>query len=38
MTQFLVEDLDLDIEFTLDIIYDSNLYDKLQNADSELYI
>ena len=38
MTQFLVEDLDLDIEFTWDIIYDSNLYDKLQNADRELYI
>ena len=38
MTQFLVEDFNLDIASALDIIYDSELYAKLQNIDNELYI
>lgn len=38
MTQFLVEDFDLDIASALDIIYDSDLYAKLENANTELYI
>lgn len=38
MTQFLVEDFNLDIASALDVIYDSDLYVKLQNKDNELYI
>ncbi len=38
MTQFLIEDFNLDIASALDMIYDSELYSKLQNADNELYI
>ena len=37
MTQFLVEDFNLDIASALDVIYDSDLYVKLQNKDNELY-
>ena len=38
MTQFLVEDFNLDIASALDVIYDSQLYAKLQDKDTELYV